>query len=348
MPFFPPGTSRIRATCRVRRGSPYFADGGALAPGTLRDWQANCTVEMVGGAMATREESYEVESSRNRRPGYATTVGRPGVFGMTDRGLVRETNEDQFLIGEIEQSLFVLSSSRPVEEGQQVIGAPQGHVLIVADGIGGNEDGEIASGVVTDTVARYSFMLVPWALMSQGRDSLDMAGGLRNAVHQAQANLRNVADEEGVDSRMGTTLTAAFVDWPDLYVVHAGDSRFYAYRDGLHRVTRDHTVAQELVDKEAISPEQARKSPFGNILVNAVGGSNDDLDVDLHHAELIANDILMLCTDGLTAHVSDAEIEDAIGRIDNGLSLEQCVHDLIESAKRDGGTDNITVVMARY
>jgi protein phosphatase len=282
-------------------------------------------------------------------PGADVNVAaRPVVFGMTDRGPERATNDDQYLIGEIEQSMRVLRTSRPVDAGQKIVGSPQGHVYMVADGIGGAGGGNIASAVVIDTMARYVFMLMPWALARLNGGAQELADGLRNAVQQAQAAVRNVARREEIDRRMGTTLTAAFVKWPDLYIVHVGDSRCYTYRDGLRRITRDHTMAKKLLRQGVVASEKAIRPEFKNILVNAVGGENDELEVELHYTELVAGDVLLLCTDGLTARISDSEIEEAIKGAVDGVPVEQCVRALIETARRKGGTDNVTVVMARY
>ncbi len=272
----------------------------------------------------------------------------PSVFGITDVGMVREHNEDSFLVAQLERSMRVHQSSRPVNDGTKVKGPPQGWLMIVADGMGGHAAGEVASAMTIDALARYAFTLMPWSLPRSKDDSRILAAGLREAVKQCQAEVRQAGETSGRQG-MGTTLTMAYVTWPNLFVVHVGDSRMYAYRDGeIHQVTRDHTLAQQLVDNKVISESEAETSDFSNILVNAVGGDTDELRVELHHALLFPGDVVMLCSDGLSKHVPRASIGEAMARAAAGEDVEPVARDLIEQANEAGGTDNVTVVVARF
>lgn len=272
----------------------------------------------------------------------------PSVFGITDVGKVRKHNEDSFLVAQLERSMRVYQSSRPVSDGTKVKGPPQGWLLMVADGMGGHAAGEVASAMTIDALARYAFTLMPWSLPRSKDDSRILAAGLREAVKECQAQVRQAAEGTGRHG-MGTTLTMAYVTWPNLFVVHVGDSRMYALRDHqLHQVTRDHTLAQQLVDNNVISPSEAETSDFSNVLVNAVGGDTDELRVELHHAMLFRGDVLMLCSDGLTKHVPRASIAAALGEVSDGTDVRAGAQTLIQQALDNGGTDNVTVLIARF
>ncbi len=273
---------------------------------------------------------------------------QPAVFGVTDVGKVRKHNEDSFLVAQLERSMRVYQSSRPVNDGTKVKGPPQGWLLMVADGMGGHAAGEVASAMTIDALARYVFTLMPWSLPRGKDDSRILAAGLRDAVKQCQTEVRQAGEATGQQG-LGTTLTMAYVTWPNLFVVHVGDSRMYAYRDRqLHQVTRDHTLAQQLVDNKVMSPSEAETSDFSNILVNAVGGDTDELRVELHHAMLFPGDVVMLCSDGLTKHVPRTSIEVELGNVASGADVETAARALVSQAKDGGGTDNVTVVLARF
>lgn len=289
-------------------------------------------------------------------PGATRSVGglgppaiRPDIFGLTDVGNVREHNEDSFLVAQLERSMRLYQTSRPVGDGAKVKGPPQGWLFIVADGMGGHAAGEVASAMTIDALARYAFTLMPWSLPRSKDDSRILAKGLRDAVAKVQHDMRQAADNGQGRHGMGTTLTMAYVAWPNLFVVHVGDSRMYAFRDGqLHQVTHDHTLAQQLVDSKVMSADEAEDSEFSNILVNALGGDSEELKVELHHAMLFPGDVILLCSDGLNKHVTDADLTAKLGDVSGGGSVEAAAHDLVEEAKANGGTDNVTVVIARF
>jgi serine/threonine protein phosphatase PrpC len=268
------------------------------------------------------------------------------VAGMTHVGRVRKNNQDQFLVAVLERSILVEASSLSAEGGTRLTDTPQGRLLIVADGIGGHGGGEVASAVAIDAMAHYAFEAMPWAL-SSSRSADELAEGLRDAMRKAQDRVRRVAKRKALSEDMGTTLTMAYVAWPNPFIVHAGDSRAYLFRDDeLHRLTRDHTLAQQLVDGQALSEEEAAASHLSHVLVNAVGGSSDELDVEFHHVELRLDDQLLLCTDGLHGPVDEPTISKHLRR--TGAPVERIVSELVDAANEAGGSDNITAVVARF
>ncbi|HEY6561204.1 MAG TPA: protein phosphatase 2C domain-containing protein [Polyangiaceae bacterium] len=268
------------------------------------------------------------------------------VFGITDRGCVRSMNQDQFVIADLERSMLVQQASFAEQKGTTLLDVPQGRLLMVADGMGGYTGGEVASAVAIDVMARYAFAMMPWLLMVSRTTEEEFVAGLQRALESCNERVRTVAAQRGLDARMGTTLTMAYVSWPDLYVAHVGDSRCYLQRAGrLHRLTHDHTVAEQLVQQNALSAEEAEHSRFKHVLVNTIGGASEKVDMEFRHVTLEAGDQLVLCTDGLTGHLNDAVLASYLA---SGRSAEELAREMVEYAKRAGGEDNITVVLARF
>jgi len=269
------------------------------------------------------------------------------VFGATDIGRVRDNNQDQFLVASLERSLLIEGSSLPAQAGTRLVDTPQGRIFVVADGIGGHGGGEVASAVTIDAMAHYCFETMPWVQRRSECTAEELADGLREAVQNAQARVRRVARRKGIDETAGTTLTMAYVAWPELLLVHVGDSRAYLLRAGtLHRLTVDHTLAQQLVAGNVMTEEEAAGSRFSHVLVNAVGGGTEALDVELRHLVLEPGDQLLLCTDGLYDMVADAAI--AMALRDTQRPVSEVVHGLLAAANGAGGRDNITAVLARF
>ncbi len=264
--------------------------------------------------------------------------------GMTHIGRRRNTNEDQFLVAELRRTLAVRQAS--LTDPARVSPPPraQGQLLVVADGMGGHAGGGLASSLAVETVARFVVETLPW--FTKEPDELEVTEALTDALLSCQTQLEATAREQGSPSQMGTTLTLAYVSWPRLYIAHAGDSRCYLHRQGfLEQLTRDHTVAQRMIEEESISPEQARSSPWNDILWNAVGGGSPELSPEVHAVELLRGDALLLCTDGLTKHVSDRTIA---ALLSDPTNASPTCERLIEAANAGGGTDNVTVIVARY
>jgi len=270
------------------------------------------------------------------------------VAGLTHAGMVRSSNQDQFLIAGLERALLVEDSSLPAGPGTRLGERPQGRIFIVADGIGGHGGGEVASAVATDAMAHYAFAAMPWVLSGVGATPQELVEGLQDAMASAQARMRRVAHRKGINQDLGTTLTMAYVAWPNLFLVHVGDSRAYLLRDHiLNRLTRDHTLAQQLVDGNAMTEEEAKRSRFSHVLVNAVGGQSDDLHVELNQISLAPGDQLLLCSDGLYDMLDDDQIAAHLLE-GNERPVADVVRALVDAANAAGGRDNVTVVVARF
>lgn len=268
------------------------------------------------------------------------------VFGITHPGCVRPSNQDQFLVAELERSLTVQASSG----NRDALGMPrssQARLMVVADGMGGYEGGEVASAVAVETFTAYLLALSPWLVSSSPALREEFANGLRAAVTSADLAVHRVSQQLSLDERMGSTLTALYVTWPEAYVVHVGDSRCYLLRNGaLARLTTDHTVAQELVDQHSMSPEEALGSHLRHVLFNAVGGLRGKrLLTDVTLLELRRGDSILLCTDGLIAHVEEDELA---GFLAGPGPAEVIARELVDTVRERGGFDNVTVVVARF
>jgi protein phosphatase len=275
----------------------------------------------------------------------ARTAERTVTYGITDRGCVRRNNEDQFLIATFERSMAVEHSSVSLKRGTAKR-LRQGLVLMVSDGMGGYEGGEVASAVVVREMAEYCFDRMPWLQNGFGPAAVEIKQGLKRALEQCLPKVRQAALERRLDQRMGATFTMAYVEYPRVYVTHAGDSRCYLEHQGvLTRLTRDHTVAQQMVDEHLISESDAARSPYRHVLLNAIGGETDEVFIDVQLLEVEPGDQLLLCSDGLTSELDDAEIRK---ELDAPRSVAETVNRLIEAAKEAGGDDNITAVLARF
>jgi protein phosphatase len=267
------------------------------------------------------------------------------VAGYTDVGNVRQQNEDQFLIANLTKSLQVLRSSMDVRE-QAVASDSHGHLLIVADGMGGRSAGERASSVVVCSLADSMLNMLRWHFRASARREPEVMADLKEAVVRCQRQIDDEIRQEPDTKGMGTTLTLAYLLWPRMFVVHVGDSRLYRLRNGdLKQLTRDHTWAQLMVESDHMSEEEARTSKYSHVLWNVVGGENDDIQPDIFREDIELGDTLLLCTDGLTKHVPDKLVRSLLKKSGNANEAAQL---LIETAKRAGGTDNVTVIVARF
>jgi protein phosphatase len=258
---------------------------------------------------------------------------------------MRDSNQDQFLIANLYKALELYRTSLDVTDHTRLFGRSQGKLLLVADGMGGHAGGERASALAVDTVTTYVLNSLRWFLRLEEEGEEDFVDDLKVALEKCQQCV--AAESERVSGRhgMGTTLTMVYVIWPRAYIVHAGDSRCYLFRDSkLWQITRDHTMAQEFVDAGVLSEEEAEESRWSHTLWNSIGGA-DDVQPEVYKAELSMGDALLLCSDGLTKHLNDEQIEKWLARSD---TAEIACRQLVENANQAGGADNITVVVARF
>ena len=203
-------------------------------------------------------------------------------------------------------------------------------LLAVADGMGGAKAGEVAAEITVEAIAAIG--------------DAPTVEALRDSLVDANHRIRAVAQDDPARAGMGTTVTAALLDGGGTTLMHVGDSRAYLLRDArLRQITDDHSIVAEMVRQGQISPDEAARHPSRNIITRALG-AEPDLQIDEVRVDLLPGDVLLLCTDGLTSLVDDAQIEEAAA---GAPTLADAAAALIDAALERGGTDNITVVLAR-
>ncbi|MBC7853270.1 MAG: Stp1/IreP family PP2C-type Ser/Thr phosphatase [Pirellulaceae bacterium] len=265
-------------------------------------------------------------------------------FGLTDRGLVRPSNEDQFLVATLFKALQVKQTSLKGSESRH--SSDRSHLFIVADGMGGAAAGETASALALDFVETYVLETLQWFACCRPSDEDRLLSEFTKALSQAHTQVRREAAEQPKLRGMGTTVTLAYSLNEVLFVAHVGDSRCYLLREKrLHRLTQDHTLVEEMVKSGALTPEAAAKHRWRHVITSTVGGNSADVRVDVHRLHMQAGDQVLLCSDGLTNMVSDEEI---VRILEAPQSPEEVCRKLIAFANEKGGKDNITVIVARY
>ena len=246
------------------------------------------------------------------------------AVGLTDTGKVRDHNEDA-IAWDAEIGLFVL-----------------------ADGMGGYNAGEVASGIAAKTVSS----IIREAFAVQDLDGADKATGLRrvsillrDAIARANKIIYQTSRTQPQCEGMGTTLVAALLYDNRITVAHVGDSRLYRLRsERLERLTLDHSLLQELVDRGFYSPEEAQRATNKNYVTRALG-VEPSVEVEIHEHPVQKGDIFMLCSDGLSDMIEDEDIHLTITTF--GANLDTVAKQLIQLANDNGGRDNVSVVIAQ-
>lgn len=263
------------------------------------------------------------------------------AFGLTHPGKVRHANADQFLILTLHKTTLVQATSLPNGLAQDQTSDARAFIFLVADGVGSGA-GVHASEAALRTVMSYVTHATRLCYTMNPEQHDHFLEELKHAVARAHHEVHEDARHEGVQS-MATTLTLVAFIWPVAYLIHVGDSRCYRLRDGmLQRMTHDQTMAQALVDAGALTNSKAEQSPLKHILTSAVG--SDVLMPEVMSDVCRWDDVLMLCTDGLTKHVSDAEITEVLK---SGDSSEGMTRRLIDLTLERGASDNVTVVIGK-
>jgi serine/threonine protein phosphatase PrpC len=261
-------------------------------------------------------------------------------FGITHPGKVRKDNQDHFLVSTLHKTARVRATSLPNPELFELPSQRIASFGMVADGVGGSSGGETASRAAVETIAEYVKETMNAFYTADEHNARAFLTALAEAAHATHAAVMERGRASGQPAA-ATTLTLYLAVWPSLYILHVGDSRFYLYRDGkLRQLTRDQTIAQDLVDAGAFPPDVAARSPLAHVLTSAIGGTAAMPEVS--RTELRRGDALLLCTDGLTKHVSEDRIAE---RLRERTSAEHAARALVDDALADGGTDNVTVLV---
>lgn len=264
------------------------------------------------------------------------------LFGLTHVGRVRKENQDHFMLGTVHPLVVVHGTSIPEAETLPLRGERMATFMLVADGVGSGSGGGEASRLALATVTQYVASSLRSYHAAGGSSDAEFYEALKAAALEAHVKVREKALAQP-QAKMATTLTLAVAVFPWLYVTQVGDSRCYRYWAGeLTQVTHDQTIAQGLVDQGVLPAERMAQSPFNHILASAIGA--DEATPVVTRIEIPRGCVVLLATDGLTKHVSNAEIAAEVGAM---TSSEQLCRALLELALERGGSDNITLIAAR-
>jgi protein phosphatase len=267
-------------------------------------------------------------------------------FGaLSHRGKVRENNEDHYVVVRRRRSRDVVLTSLPA--GVLAPSDESGYAMAVADGVGGAAFGEMASLLALRAAWDLTASAVKWPFQWTEGEAEELTQTLQLYGQLMHRTLREHAQADPRYAGMATTITGAVTIGDEAFIAHVGDSRAYLVRGGrLERLTRDHTMAQALVDSGDLPSLGEAPGFMRRLLVNCLGGrSRDDVEVDVRRVHLTDGDRLLLCTDGLTDMVGEADIARAL--VAHPEPQEAC-RALVDLALEGGGRDNVTVVLARF
>ena len=263
------------------------------------------------------------------------------AFGaLSHQGNLRSNNEDHYIVVQRRRSRSVVLTNLPGPITD--FAEDQVYLLAVADGMGGAAYGELASTMALRTAFDLGHSAVKWIFKVNEKEIEELKGQIETILRLVHKTLIERGQMDPSLAGMGTTLTGAYTIGMEALIAHVGDSRAYLYRQGtIRHLTRDHTLAQDMLDAGMPLPDASLR----HVLSNCLGGTGQDLTVDFHHYRFQDGDRLLLCTDGLCDMVPD----DAIA---NTLSLhadpqEACAA-LVELALENGGRDNVTAVLADF
>ncbi len=262
------------------------------------------------------------------------------AFGLTDVGKRRQENEDQFFVGTLHKVLEVEHTSLESKEAFEHFTRTDARLLLVADGVGGVAGGRRASQTAVHTLATYIGQTAGCYYDFDVEQEDEFLQRLERALGRAH---RAVLSLGRGGQGPATTLTLAVIIGARAYVAHVGDSRAYHFRgDRLRQVTRDQTMGDFLAEEGVLTDEQAKAGGLTNVLASAIGGQ--EMLPSIGVLDLLPGDALLMCTDGLPKHVSDDAIKAVLA---SGATPEQACRTLVDAALAGGGSDNVTVVVAR-
>ena len=237
------------------------------------------------------------------------------IVGKTDKGIVRSANQDAFLFGEVNNNTAW---------------------AIVCDGMGGANGGTVASSNAVKIISEYVQFSFQESMAVNSIKAL-----LQSSVYGANVRLYDMSNKIESLSGMGTTVVAVIVSNNIAQIAHVGDSRAYLFDSGkLTQITKDHSIVQSMVDSGEITPEEALRHPNKNVITRALG-VKEEVDIEYNEIDFSPSQKLLICTDGLTNYVPVEKIEEIL----NNNPIDSCPEMLIELANKNGGGDNITLVV---
>ena len=265
------------------------------------------------------------------------------VHGVSHPGKVRTENQDHFLICSLRKQVQIRCTSLPATEHLMTDPERLAFVAMVADGVGGGAKGGEASRIALEAVTQYVSQSMQCYYAADRTDDAAFIEALQEAALQCHQELLRRGNENPDFRGMATTLTLYLGVWPRAYLLQVGDSRCYLLRSGeLTQITRDQTMAQELIDLGVLTRTDASTSRLAHSLSSSLGGRQTEPIVT--RFDMNWNTVVLLCSDGLTKHVPDERIRD---RLRTMTSAQQVCEDLLQEALDAGGTDNISIIVGR-
>jgi protein phosphatase len=265
------------------------------------------------------------------------------VHGLTHTGKVRADNQDHFLICSLRKEIAIHQTS--LAEAERLMSGPErlAFLAMVADGVGGAARGEEASRLALEAVTRYVSDTMRCYYATGPSHDAEFRAELQDGARRCHVELRERGESDPEYRGMATTLTLFLGVWPRAYLLQVGDSRCYIYRRGeLTQITRDQTMAQALIDAGVLSRGGPVPRGLAHTLSSSLGGGQTDPVVT--SLEMSWDTVLLLCSDGLTNHVSDERISEQLRSM---TSARQACEDLLQEALDGGGSDNITIIVGR-
>ncbi len=235
------------------------------------------------------------------------------ITAITNRGKLRQINQDRYLVySDTENDFFA---------------------VVVADGLGGHNAGEVASRISTEVLDKF--------FQDNKKPLKDIKASLKSEIHYINDQIKALAAMDEEKKGMGTTLTLCAIQGKEAYVLHIGDTRAYKIKgSSIRQITVDHSLVNHMVSEGQITSEEAINHPNRNVITNALG-TKERFFIDSYNEEINDDEIILLCSDGLNEHVRDEEILEII----NENTMEEAKELLIKKANDNGGSDNITIVL---
>lgn len=263
-------------------------------------------------------------------------------WGLTHKGNVRPDNQDHFFLGPLVGGVAVEQTSLETE-GSLLHLERLASFAVIADGVGGRGGGEEAARRAVESLVASVSKFFHEAEHRESEDPEVFTRLLHEAALAVHEDLLGRAEREGGGRRFATTLTLFLGLWPHAYLLQVGDSRCYIYREGvLTQISKDQTLAQDLVDRGVMTRTMAEKSRWANVLSSAVGG--EQVAPVVTRVVRDWGTVVLICSDGLTKHVPDELIAK---RMASMTDARQVAEQLLQDALDDGGTDNVTLIVGR-
>ena len=301
--------------------------------------------------LARKSALEETTADLPERPAEKTSTTRTDltatdIGASSDRGSVRQNNEDHYLVIRFGRSLVTCQTNLD-ESLLQPDHVKSGVGMMVADGLGGAAGGEVASSMALARLVELLVHTPDWILsVDTERSVTTVLERMSRRFQQIDDTLRSHAEQNYGLRGMGTTLTVAGTIGRDMFIGHVGDSRAYLLRGGeLKQLTSDHTLAQAMVDSGLAGPEDSAARAIRHILTRAIGLSAEEIQPQIRRLRLFEGDQVLLCTDGLTNVVNEQSITSVMIETD---SAQNACDTLIASALEAGAPDNVTLVIARF